>query len=320
MRRGRPYSIGETRSRLPGEFIGEVSASFSPNDVDRILRGMAAARPTTLRVNALSWDARSLIGFLKERAVKHLRMQWYPDAFLLTEAVERDVEEWTAYREGRVYLQSLSSMVPALVLEPKPGEQVLDIAAAPGSKTTQMCALMAGRGSILANESNPIRAERLRYNARLQGCGNVEVRVGRGEKLGDEMPARFDRVLLDAPCSGEGRFIAGNAATYRPWSPRTVAECARIQRKLFASAVKALRPGGILVYSTCTLNIEENEKMTDWALKTFPLRIEKPPLAVPGAAPGVADGLDPSITLAMRIFPTAEMEGFYVCRLRKAAD
>ncbi len=317
MRKGKPSSIGEARSRLPGEFIHGLQASFPPHLADRIVRGMTAVRATTLRVNALSWDARSLIRFFLENAVKHTRVLWYPDAFLLSNARERDAEGWPAYREGRIYLQSLSSMIPALVLDPRPGERILDIAAAPGSKTTQMCALMSNRGYILANEYNPIRAERLLYNVRLQGCGTVEVRIGRGERLGEEMPGGFDRVLLDAPCSGEGRFIASNSQSFRAWSLKTVAECARLQRRLFASAVQALKPGGKLVYSTCTLNRDENESMVDWALKSFPLKTEAIALAIPGAMPGISDGVDSSVSKALRIIPSREMEGFFVCLLRK---
>ena len=141
--------------------------------------------------------------------------------------------------------------------------------------------------------------------------------MGRGEKLGEEMPCRFDRVLLDAPCSGEGRFIASHAQSYRAWSLKTVAECVRLQRKLFASAAQALKPGGKLVYSTCTLNREENEKMVDWALKNLPLAMEAIMLAIPGAVPGFTDGVDPSVSHALRIIPSREMEGFFVCRLQK---
>jgi NOL1/NOP2/sun family putative RNA methylase len=317
---GKTSSIGEVRRRLPREFIARLSAELPPNLADRILHGMGADRPTTLRVNSLSWDARSLMRFFKENAVKHRRVSWYPDAFLLTDARERDVEAWEPYRQGRIYMQSLSSLIPALALEPRPGERVLDLAAAPGSKTTQMAALMAGRGLILANEVNPVRAERLAYNVRLQGCAAVEVRVGRGEKIGAEMPCRFDRVLLDAPCSGEGRFIAGRPATSRFWSPRIVAESARLQRRLMASAVAALKPGGTLLYSTCTLNREENERIISWALESFPLETERIPVSIPGALAGLADGLDPAVARALRILPDREFEGFFICRMKKRVD
>ena len=313
----RTASIGEARKRLPRDFISALDAGFPQSVAESILRGMASPRPTTLRANTLRFDATELLRFFRENAVKHQRVPWYPDAFSLTEAREREVEQWPVYREGRVYLQSISSMIPALALGPLPGERVLDIAAAPGSKTTQMAALMGGTGCIVANDLDPIRAERLAYNVRLQGCANVEVVVGRGEKIGERMPDSFDRVLLDVPCSGEGRFVVGEPATSRSWSPGLITECVRIQRKLLASGARALKPGGVLVYSTCTLNKEENERAVQWALETLPLQVEKIPIAIPGAFAGMTRGGDARVAGALRIFPDALREGFFICRMRK---
>ena len=313
-----PASVGEARRRLPRDFIQSLDAAFPQAAAEAILRGMGAHRRTTLRVNTLRSGAAAILGFFRERAVKHERVRWYPDAFVLRDLRERDVETWEAYREGQVYLQSLSSMVPAIALGPLPGERILDIAAAPGSKTTQMAAFMENRGTILANDVDSIRAQRLSYNVRLQGCGIVEVRVGRGEKVGDELPESFDRVLVDAPCSGEGRFVVFEPGTSRSWSAKTVAECMRLQRRLLASGARALKPGGVLVYSTCTLNLEENERMVQWALESLHLEVEKLPLAIPGTYAGMARGLDPRISKALRIFPDAQREGFFVCRMRKA--
>ncbi len=312
-----PASVGEARRRLPRDFILGLDAAFPQPAAEAILRGMGTRRRTTLRVNTLRSDVSAILGFFRERAVKHERVRWYPDAFVLRDLRARDVETWDAYREGLVYLQSLSSMVPALVLGPCPGERVLDIAAAPGSKTTQMAALMENRGAICANDVDPIRAQRLAYNLRLQGCLIAEVRVSRGEKLGEELGACFDRVLVDAPCSGEGRFVVFEPGTSRSWSTKTVAESVRLQRRLLASGTRALKPGGALVYSTCTLNLDENERVVQWALDTLPLEVEKLPLVIPGTYEGMARGLDARISKALRIFPDAQKEGFFVCRLRK---
>ena len=131
------------------------------------------------------------------------------------------------------------------------------------------------------------------------------------------MPGRFERVLLDVPCSGEGRFVVGAVGTTRAWSRKLVADRAKLQRKLFESAFRALRPGGTLVYSTCTLNLEENEKIILWALETFALETEKIPLVIPGSWAGVSRGMHPGIAKALRILPDAEKEGFFICRLRR---
>ncbi len=278
---------------------------------------MCARRLTTLRVNTVRASAEELSRFLRKQGVKHRRVPWYPPGFVLVELREREVETWDWYAQGRIYLQSLSSMVPALALAPCAGEKVLDIAAAPGSKTTQMAALMGNHGSILAVELDAIRAQRLAHNVALQGCRIVEVRTGRGEMIGRQMPESFDRVLLDVPCSGEGRFIVGEPATSRSWSPRLIADRARLQRKLLASGFHALRRGGVLVYSTCTMNLEENEKIIQWALERFALETEKIPVAVPNQWSGLARGLDPGVSKALRIFPDSEKEGFFICRMRR---
>jgi NOL1/NOP2/sun family putative RNA methylase len=314
----RTLSIGEARQRLPAEFLKALQETFPQPVSQAVLRGMCVRRPTTLRVNSLRAAPQELAAFLRRSGVKFRAVPWCPQGFIISELRERDVEKWDWYREGRIYLQSLSSLVPALALGPRPGERVLDIAAAPGSKTTQMAALMENRGSILAVELDAIRAERLSYNVVLQGCTNVQVRTGRGEKIGEEMPASFDRVLLDVPCSGEGRFIVGLPGTSRSWSPRLVADRVRLQRKLVASGFRALRPGGVMVYSTCTLNLEENERIIDWALGSFLLEVEKIPFSIPGAWAGVSRGLRPEISKALRLFPDVEKEGFFVCRMRKS--
>ncbi|MGA2480114.1 MAG: RsmB/NOP family class I SAM-dependent RNA methyltransferase [Spirochaetia bacterium] len=314
-----PASVGEARRRLPREFTQFLDATFPQAVAEAILRGMGCHRYTTLRVNTLRCSAAAVMGFFRESAVKHRRIPWYPDAFVLSDLRERDAEGWELYAQGRIYLQSLSSMVPVLALGPRPGEQVLDVAAAPGSKTTQMAALMENTGRIMANELDGVRAERLAYNVRLQGCGNVEIRVGRGEKIGESEPECYDRVLLDVPCSGEGRFIVYEPASSRGWSQKRITECTRIQKKLFASGARALKPGGVLVYSTCTLNLEENEKAVQWALDNLPLAVDRIPLSIPGSYAGMARGLHPSVAKAMRIFPDAEREGFFVCRMTKTA-
>ena len=208
-------------------------------------------------------------------------------------------------------------MVPPLVLGVKENENILDMASAPGSKTTQISAMMKNTGHIIANELDKIRCERLKFNIENQGSKNVEVINGYGEKLGEKYPENFDRVLLDTPCSGEGRFIAEIPGTYRNWSKRTVKELSKIQRKLIKSGYNALKPGGIMVYSTCTLNLEENENILKWALENLNLKMIDIDIKVKGAIPGDSINTKLGIEKAIKILPTKEMEGFFVAKLRK---
>lgn len=310
-------SVGEIRRRLPDAFIEEISARYSPVTVDRILLGLSGGRDTTLRVNSLRAHVQDVMRVFQKKNIRFARVPWYRDALDLKNADERAVRKLDLYAQGAVYLQSLSSMLPPLALAPEPGEKVLDLTAAPGSKTTQLAALMGNRGEILANELDKVRCERLRYNVETQGAGIVTVRTGPGEKVGEAWPDAFDRVLLDAPCSGEGRFLANRPVTYRGWSEREVRRCAGLQKKLLQSACRALKPGGVLVYSTCTLNLVENEQVLDWALQALPLEMRETGLQVPGGAPAFTEGFDPSVGRALRVLPSQTMEGFFVAKLQK---
>lgn len=318
-------SIRQATQRLPSEFVDRLYQLFDPNTVDKIIKGFAAGRFTTLRVNTLKTDVRSLMEKLGRANIKYDRVLWYEDALVIKNAAERDIEKLDAYTSGELYMQSLSSMVPPLVLDPRPGERVLDLTAAPGSKTTQLAALMRNEGYVLANDINQLRAERLKFNVERQGASIVEVRVEDGKVLGREMPESFDRVLLDAPCSGEGLFLTDFPSTYRHWSTKAIRKYSSDQRKLFASAFEALKPGGVMVYSTCTLAPEENEMVIDWALKTFEGLLEVQDVDVgfaekawmPGLTEVWAQKLSEDVKKAVRILPSERMEGFFVAKLRK---
>ena len=310
-------SVMEVKKRLPKEFIENLCELHSPLVADKILAGMAGKRNTTLRVNTLKYNIQDLMRYFREINIKFERVNFYNDALIIKNANEKEIQKLEIYEKGYIYLQSLSSMVPPIVLEAKENESILDMASAPGSKTTQISAMMKNTGHIVANELDKIRCERLKFNVENQGATNTEIINGYGEKLGDKYPENFDRVLLDTPCSGEGRFIAEIPGTYRNWSVRTVKELSKIQKKLIKSGYNALKPGGIMVYSTCTLNLEENENILKWALENLNLKMMDINLDIKGAIPG--DSLDTKLRIekAIKILPTKETEGFFVAKLKK---
>lgn len=310
-------SIKEMRNRLPKEFMEFLYEKYTPVKVDQILLGMTENRYTTLRVNTLKYDIQSLMKYFKENNIKFERVSWYNDALVIKNADEKKLQKLDIYEKGYIYIQSLSSMVPPIALNPIPGEKVLDLTAAPGSKTTGLAALMKNEGYILANELDKIRCERLKYNVEKQGAKIIEVVNGRGEKVGDKYSEYFDKVLLDTPCSGEGRFVVGRLATYRDWSPKTVKELSKLQKKLFESAYKALKPNGIMVYSTCTLNEEENELILDWALKNFDIKLVDIDVEIKDAQKAFNEDKDKSVNKAIRILPSKDTEGFFVAKLVK---
>lgn len=310
-------SINEAKRKLPIDFIENIYELYDPLKVDQILQGMMNPRNTTIRVNTIKYNIQDLMRYFKEKNIKFERVLWYSDALIIKNATEKELQKLEIYEKGYIYLQSLSSMVPPLVLNPKKGEKVLDLTAAPGSKTTQMAALMENEGYILANELDKIRSERLQYNVKSQGAEIVEVINGRGEKIGNFYTEYFDKVLLDTPCSGEGRFWLGKPMTYKDWSLKKVNQLVKIQKKLFESAYKATKRNGIMVYSTCTINKEENEYILDWATNNFDIKLLKINLNIKEAIKGDNTGLNSSIDKAIKILPSKNMEGFFVAKIKK---
>ena len=310
-------SITQIKNKLPEEFIDNLYEMFSPGTVDNILREIAEKRFTTLRVNNLKYNIQDLMKYFKDINIKFDRVLWYKDALVIKNANEKDLQKLEIYKKGKIYLQSLPSMIPPLVLAPEEGDRVLDLTAAPGGKTTEMASIMNGKGYILANELDKLRCERLKYNVEMQGTDIVEVVNGRGEKIGENYKEQFDKVLLDAPCSGEGRFTIYNVQSYKQWSMKTVNELVKTQKKLFKSAYEALKPGGTLVYSTCTLNKLENEQIIDWALSNFNIKQERIDLDIKQAVPAFSNGFDKNVGKAIRILPSKDMEGFFVAKFTK---
>lgn len=309
-------SVLEVKRKLPQEFIDQLYEEYSPLTVDKILSGMSDKRNTTLRANTIKSNIQEVMNILKQNGIKFDRVSIYNDALILKDSMEKRLQSLELYESGKIYIQSLSSMIPPIVLDPKSNDKVLDLTAAPGSKTTQMAALMDNTGYILANELDSIRCERLKFNIEKQGVKIAEVSNDRGENIGKKYVEYFDKVLLDAPCSGEGRFIANDPKTYRSWSIRTVKELSKLQKKLFKSAYTALRKGGELVYSTCTLNNKENEEILEWALEEFDLKMMDIWLDIKNSVKAVS-GSKKEIEKAIRILPSKETEGFFVAKLKK---
>lgn len=306
-------SIIELKKRLPKEFVENLYEMFTPITIDNILKGMLDKRYLTLRVNTIKYNAQDLMKYFKENNIKFERVNWYSDAFIIKNFDEKDIQKLDIYKNGYIYLQSLSSMIPPIVLNPKSGERVLDLTAAPGSKTTQMSAMMQNNGYILANELDKIRCERLKYNIDIQGATIVDVVNERGEKIFEKYNEFFDKVLLDAPCSGEGRFLTKFPGTYRDWSYKRVNQLAKMQKKLFESAYNSLKAGGEMVYSTCTLNMEENENILNWAINNFNIKLIKTNIEIRDTLPN----LDNKLSYAIKVLPTKTMEGFFIAKLVK---
>lgn len=177
-----------------------------PNVFDSYLQSIRRVRRPTFRVNTLKASKQEIMTTLRQMGISVSEFAAIPGCFIANQATDRELLKLEITQAGKIYLQSISSQMPPLILEPKPGETILDIAAAPGSKTSQICAFMQNQGVIDAVEPDFIRVQRLEHNLKLLGATIVNVHQSRGESFCNGVENKYDRVLVDAPCSGEGRF------------------------------------------------------------------------------------------------------------------
>lgn len=311
---------------LPNDFLERLHTFVPQDKVQSVLESFTVRKPSTFRANTLKITADQLEEKLKMLGIEIERVSWYKDAFILKNVPQKVLTDTDLYKNGFFYVQSLSSMIPPLVLHPQQDERVLDITAAPGSKTTQIASLMENAGEIIANDKSRIRMYKLEANLTIQGVTNTKTLYLPGEFLWKKYPEYFDRVLVDVPCSMEGRFYTDDPKTYQDYSRGKVKQLAEMQKWILRSAVSSTQPGGTVVYSTCTLSPEENEGVVDWILKKEGEHLEVEKIAIPNLS--YSEGLtsfgnkhyDLHLKNAMRIYPSKTMEGFFVVKLKKLSS
>lgn len=282
---------------LPKAFLTHLKA-IVPNDVlPAVLEAYTKDRPTTLRVNTIKSSLPELRDIFQKHTISFEESQTIPLAFII-HSEKQKLLALDAYKKGMFYIQGLSSMLPVLHLDPKPNEKILDIAAAPGSKTTQIAALMNNTGEIVAIDNSRIRSYTLQANLHTQGVTNTKMLVQSGQTIWQTYPEYFDRSLVDAPCSGEGTFTIHDPKTYNHWSLKNCKEYVEKQKWLLRSAVSSTKVGGVIVYSTCTLEPAENTGVVEWMLKKEKnaIRLSEKPIM---------------------IYPSDLYEGFFIAKFIK---
>ena len=259
---------------LPEAFLQRMEAQLG-SEYPAFLESLERPRAVALRFNPMKGE-RSALPFVREP------VPWEPEGFYYDPETRPGLHVY--HEAGVYYLQEASAMAPMALLDPKPGERVCDLCAAPGGKTTQIAGRMLGQGFLVCNEINPKRAKILSRNIERMGVANALVTNEHPETLASRFPGFFDRVLVDAPCSGEGMFRKEEAAV-TDWSQETVQMCARRQREILDSAARLVRPGGRLVYSTCTFAPEEDEETVAAFLEAHP-EFTPEPVEAPWFVPG----------------------------------
>ncbi len=310
---------------LPARFLERLEQIVPAVLYPGVAARFDAPAPRVYRINTLRIGLEEARARLKDAGVVGEPVSAVREAVVLFEGDEAVPLVQDLLNTGCLYRQSVSSMLAVLALEPAPGERVLDVCAAPGSKTTYIAARMDHRGHLTAVETVRSRFYKLKYVIDLLGAENVVPICSDGRRFRPAEP--YDRVLVDAPCSSEGRFRTADKKSLQYWSERKIAEMVVKQRGLLLTAGRAVRPGGVLVYSTCTFAPEENEGVIDWFLRktggAFQLEVIPWSDDVP-RYPAVFEwrgrGFDPRVEECSRILPSGLFDGFFIARFRRMVD
>ncbi len=302
--------MGNHQNAIPDFLTEKLTEQYGEELFRKIVDGYGQQRVLTLRVNTLKTDIPYIKKCLESVGIPWKEVSWSEEALILESVREDAVRRLPVYDQGMVYLQSLSSMIPPILLKPKKGECILDMAAAPGGKTTQMAALSGNQAQITACEKNLVRSQRLKYNVEKQGASCVYLMREDSRKLDDFFS--FDKILLDAPCSGSGTLERNEHGLKQNITEELISRSRKTQEELLKKALKLLKPGHHMIYSTCSVLREENE---DRVRQILGKRAELVPISqdmFPGAI-----FLPTRLEGTLCICPDRFYEGFFVAKIRK---
>ena len=296
--------------KLPDFLLTKLNKDYSQEEVIRILEGYKTKRILSFRVNTIKTTAEEIEQELIKNEIEFEKVKWSKEAFVILNKAEKEIQELEMYKNGKIYLQSLSSMLPPIVLNPMPKNDILDMTAAPGGKTTQIAALSNNEANITACEINKIRVERLKYNLDKQGASSVFVMLEDARNIDNFFS--FDQILLDSPCSGSGTININENNLNEYFTTELVERSKKLQIALIKKAIKILKSGKEMVYSTCSILKEENE---DIIRKVLNEGIEIVPIEFDGKE--TLPQLSTTIKGTLCICPTKYYEGFFIAKLRK---
>lgn len=294
------------------KFLEEMlEKQYGTKITKEIIEGYQTKRKTTLRINTIKSNIEEIKNELEKEKIEYETVKWSKETLIIKNVDEKSIQEMDMYQDGKIYMQSLSSMLPPIILEPKEGTDILDMAAAPGGKTTQIAALTNNKAHITACEKNKIRVERLKYNVDKQGATCVFIMPKDSRYIDDFFS--FDQILLDAPCSGSGTLDFNNANVEKYFTKQLIERSKTTQKTLSKKAINLLKPGHEMVYSTCSILSCENEDVVESILKDGKSEI------IPISFEGIESlpVLPTKIPGTLCVCPTELYEGFFVAKIRK---
>jgi len=319
--------VSKAEEALPPLALERFSKLFSIEDYATTLQSFSSDKPITFRTNTIQATEEQVLTELIEAGMKSTPIPWCPLGHQLTLGTIRSLQELPSSMHGGIYIQAASSMLAAHAMQVTSEMRVLDMCAAPGSKTSQLASKMGNQGMLVANDRSRKRLYRLRDILKKQGVKSVEVLCGQGERLGQSHADCFDRVLVDVPCSGESRIRLDKPIRISQWSMHEIDKLSKLQEQLLIAALRCVVVGGVVVYSTCTFAPEENEFVIDKVLSrnTIDAEVIQIPkhLIPPSARAPITtwDGREVSndVTSSMRIIPDETTTGFFIACIRRVS-
>lgn len=302
-------------SVLPQEFTEKMRQLLGSEAEELFESLQSGVKISGLRVNSLKIESQKLLDLLD---MPLSPVPWCKTGFTYPSDIEKRPSKIPLYQAGLYYLQEPSAMAPVAVLDPKPGERVLDLCAAPGGKSVQIAGQLQGHGLLVSNDTSATRCRALVKNLTLSGATNAVVTTELPQRLAGRFPKFFDKILVDAPCSGEGMFRKDPDAV-KAWTSNKPADCVAMQASILKYAAEMLKPGGRLMYSTCTFNPEENERTIANFLKSHS-NFEVVPIQIAGFAKGRPGWIDAPKSLegAARLWPhRLNGEGHFLCLMEQ---
>lgn len=298
-------------NNIPSFLKEMLEKQYDTKDIEKIVKGYYKKRPVTFRVNTIKASVEKIKEELEKNDIQFDMVDFCEEAFIIKNVTEKEVEQLDIYKNGEIYLQSLSSMLPPIILKPEENIDILDMAAAPGGKTTQIAAITNNKSRITACEINNIRAERLKYNIDKQGATSVYL-MKKDSRFIDDFFS-FDKILLDAPCSGSGTLDLNNQNSDKIFTKKLVDKSVKSQLSLLKKAVKVLKKGHEMVYSTCSILKCENEDIVNEVLKQNNVEIIPIDYEWISKLPVLPTKINGTLCIA----PNEYFEGFFIAKLRK---
>ena len=319
-------------NKLPQELIDRLEEIYTKEELKIIESGFnCEARKPSFRINTLKTTTKEVLDALKEANLEVEKVKFLKNWYILLNGQEKDLWDLDFYKQGKIYMQSISSQLPVDLLDIADFHKVLDITAAPGWKTSQASALLKNTWEVIANDNNQIRIDKLNFTLNKQGCKNVKViktdarLIAEKNENNEEQSGYinyFNHIIADLPCSAEWKINVNKEKTYWFWNLWVVKRNFKLQKEILNSIIPMLRVNWTLMYSTCTLAPEENEAVVHMILSLYPdLELVDTNIDYKYAKNGIKGFWKhvyrKDVTKCIRILPSEEAEGFFVAKFRK---